>query len=70
MVWDGMFAKAKGVHVWCVCVVYMYEDTCTHMSAHAVGFGGHVQTVHMHCISICVTVHTVGMRCQCELTYK
>lgn len=40
------------------------------MSAHAVGFGGHVQTVHIHYVSICVAVHTVGMHCQCELTCK
>lgn len=70
MVWDGMFRKAKGVHVWCVCVVYMYKDTCTYMSAHAVGFWGHVQTVHIHCVSMCVAMHTVGMHCQCEHTCK
>lgn len=56
MVWDGMFAKAKCVYVWCACVVYMYEETCVHVSAHALCFGGNVQTVYIPGVCLCVAL--------------
>lgn len=64
------FSKAKGVYVWHIYVVYMYEDTCVHLFMHYV-FGGpcanstHTWYIYMCCVmwlyNLSVCSYVVGV---------